>query len=149
MYEVGDIVYIISNKQRQVIPAKIVEQVTRRTLSGEQISYKIQLPGDPNQTRTVDLSSVDGSVHTSIEEVRDLLYKHAMGAIDSVLEAASSMRDSSFGPEKIADVSLQSAGQRDNVQQVEVPKSKKNGASKLKIQFPDGSSANVNMPDVQ
>ena len=28
MYEVGDIVYIISNKQRQVIPAKIVEQVT-------------------------------------------------------------------------------------------------------------------------
>jgi hypothetical protein len=149
MYEVGDIVYIISNKQRQVIPAKIVEQVTRRTLSGEQISYKIQLPGDPNQTRTVDLSSVDGSVHTSIEEVRDLLYKQAMGAIDSVLEAASSMRAASFGVKKTEDIAVQAVVQTDIVHHAEVPKSKKNGASKLKIQLPDGSSANVSMPDVQ
>lgn len=148
MYEVGDIVYIISNKQRQVIPAKIVEQVTRRTLSGEQVSYKIQLPGDPNQTRVVDLSGVDGTVHSSIEEVRDLLYKHAMSAIDSVIETANSMRDSSFEV-KQRSVSVEHRTQETSQDAVEAPKSKKNGASKLKIQLPDGSSANVSMPDVQ
>ena len=148
MYEVGDIVYIISNKQRQVIPAKIVEQVTRRTLSGEQISYKIQLPGDPNQTRIVDLSGIDGTVHSSIDEVRELLYNHAISAIDSVIDSACTMRDANFevkppasAPERfVQDVTPQT---------VEAPKTKKNGASKLKIQLPDGSSANVSVPDVQ
>lgn len=148
MYEVGDIVYIISNKQRQVIPAKVVEQVTRRTLNGEQVSYKIQLPGDPNQTRIVDLAGVDGSVHSSIEEVRDLLYKHAISAIDSVIETANNMRDASF--EVKTRVASNEPLVQDSAQTVtEVPKSKKNGASKIKIQLPDGSSANVTIPDVQ
>lgn len=148
MYEVGDIVYIISNKQRQVIPAKVVEQVTRRTLNGEQVSYKIQLPGDPNQTRIVDLAGVDGSVHSSIEEVRDLLYKHAISAIDSVIETANNMRDASF--EVKTRVASNEPLVQDSAQNVtEVPKSKKNGASKIKIQLPDGSSANVTIPDVQ
>lgn len=151
MYEVGDIVYIISNKQRQVIPAKIVEQVTRRSLSGEQVSYKIQLPGDPNQTRIVDLSGVDGTVHTSMDEVRDLLYKQATSAIDHVLESASNMRDASFGaipPVKSEETTHQESAPSTS-HSSPLPGSKKNGASKIKIQFPDGSNANVSIPDVQ
>lgn len=148
MYEVGDIVYIISNKQRQVIPAKIVEQVTRRTLNGEQISYKIQLPGDPSQTRIVDLSGVDGSVHSSIDEVRDLLYKHAISAIDNVIDTAVNMRDASFELKPRVDP-IETSIEQPAQKPADVSKTKKNGTSKIKIQLPDGSSANVSIPDVQ
>ena len=86
-----------------------------------------------------------------MDEVRDLLYKQATSAIDHVLESASNMRDASFGaipPVKSEETTHQESAPSTS-HSSPLPGSKKNGASKIKIQFPDGSNANVSIPDVQ
>ena len=57
MYQVGDILYIISNKRRQIVPVQVCEQVTRRTLDGEHTSYKIKLPESGKEVE-LDLSLI-------------------------------------------------------------------------------------------
>ena len=64
MYAVGDVVYVISNKKRNVVPVQIVEQIVRRSLEGESVSFKAALPGkDPS--KTIDLDEIDGTVKKS------------------------------------------------------------------------------------
>ena len=44
MYDVGDILYVISNKRRNVVPVQVVEQIVRRTAKAEEVTFKVQLP---------------------------------------------------------------------------------------------------------
>ena len=99
MYDVGDILYVISNKRRNVVPVQVVEQIVRRTAEAEEVTFKVQLPTpakgkDPEGT--VDLHSIQGTVHRSLEEVRVVLYEQASAAINDLLQAAHQVASTKF-----------------------------------------------------
>ena len=149
MHNVGDIVFVISNKRRTVFPVQIVEQVIRKTLAGEEISYKALMPGN-DKIQPVDLQSLDGTVHTSLQTVRELLFKQAVDAIDGLLETAQELCDDHFVTHKSHEQIVNSIVE--SVSEVQLPTASKkktgNGASKIKVQLADGTSANVTLPDV-
>ena len=37
-YEVGQVLYVIMRKEKSVVPVRVVEQVSRKTLDGETVS---------------------------------------------------------------------------------------------------------------
>lgn len=137
MHNVGDIVYIISNKRRQVFPVQVVEQVIRKTLVGEEITYKVQVPGS-NHIAPVDLHGLDGTVHESLQKAKVFLYEQATSAIEAMLRTAHEL-SASF-----------EQTHQEHVEQLEEPPAVvKNGVNKMKVKLEDGTSATVTLPDVQ
>lgn len=143
MHSVGDIVYIVSNKKRQVLPAQVIEQINRKTLSGEQIQYQVLIAGAPSPVDLDSLSAV-GKIFSSLEDVRSSLYKQAEIAISQVIEDASNLANIHFGE---AEEEVEPAPPADLVEneigEAAVPKAKR-----VKVKLPDGTSASVSMPVV-
>jgi len=82
MYEVGQILYTVIEEKQIVIPVKVVEQVTIKTLEGEETNYKLLLPN--NKSQKVD-STKFSNLYTDIDKVESLLLENAKSAIDKML----------------------------------------------------------------
>ena len=54
MYDVGQILYTVLTDKQIVVPVKVVEQVVVKTLEGEKVDYKLQLPNKKNQKVSID-----------------------------------------------------------------------------------------------
>lgn len=149
MHSVGDILYVVSNKKRQVLPAQVIEQINRKTLAGEQIQYQVLIAGAQSPVDLDSLSSV-GKIFSSLEDVRSSLYRQAEVAITQVLESAASLASEHFAASD--DGSLQEIDSSDDSSDDSA--SMENGESDLpkvkrvKVKLPDGTSASVSMPDV-
>jgi len=83
---VGQIVYLLSNKDIKVYPAQVVEEINRKTLSGSETSYVIKLP-DKNKSE-VHISKIDAEIFTSAEELEEAMINNAKNKIRSLLDAA-------------------------------------------------------------
>ena len=84
-YSIGQIIFVLSNKTQKVLPGIIREDIYYRSVDGEKVSYKISI-GSPAKQRIVDLSSVDGEVYGSIEEVRSVLINKLTTFVDELTE---------------------------------------------------------------
>jgi len=82
-YNIGQIIYVLSNKTQTVLPGIVREEIHYRSLDGENISYKIAI-GPQGKQRVVDLSSVDGEVYGSLEEVRNVLVGKLTAFVDEL-----------------------------------------------------------------
>jgi hypothetical protein len=99
-YKVGQVIYLIHPQKLAVVPAQIVEQIIKRTVSGEETVYNLQPPGDVSQ---VTLSSFDGEVFENLGSVREYLLTNAQKHIEAVIERTGKTVESNFdipAPEK-------------------------------------------------
>ena len=84
MYNVGDILWIISQDRPGVIPYRVIEEVTKKTLNGTTTQYIIEIPGSSkNKSR---LLKEEDDVYTSVENVKKELLLRAEDAIDRMLK---------------------------------------------------------------
>ena len=83
LYEVGQILYLLINKSQKVAPVQVVEQVVRKSVSGEDISYTVQLPN--NEKSKVPLSNIDCEIFTSSDTIRRSMISNATSAIDKIV----------------------------------------------------------------
>lgn len=132
MYEVGQILFLILNKRQQVLPIQINEQVVRRSLEGEEISYSVAVP-TTKDVKLYDLSELDGKVYESIEEARSMMYDQATQAIDAITKKAAVVAEDRFGHRDDALTTSQDPVLED---------------SKIKVTLEDGTIANVQIPDI-
>jgi len=86
MYTIGQVLYVILSKKNQVYPMQVIEVITKKTLTGEQVSYLLQ--AGPNVSSTVMLDKVDGEVFETAEKARSILTKRATSQIDKLVSAA-------------------------------------------------------------
>ena len=84
-YEVGSIVYLIDSKSRAIIPAQVNEQLTSKTVSGENVTHNIALPNG----KVVKLESINSTFFCSLDEVRAYLLEKAMELIDQGITHAT------------------------------------------------------------
>jgi hypothetical protein len=89
--EVGQIIYILSRKDRKVYPAIIIEEICRKTIEEEAVSYVIRLP-DKSKTQ-VKLEEIDADYFVSIQEVEREMKRAAEEQIDIILSSALKMTD--------------------------------------------------------
>ena len=140
MYQVGQVLFIILNKKQQVIPVQVTEQVVRRSLNGEEISYSISIP-NRDENRVLELDSIDGEVFESIDSVREYMLEQTTQIISTITDRALKVAKNRFdydGP-LISDLGHGLA----------LPSPDESGEpSSVKVELEDGTLANVKIPNI-
>ena len=91
MYEVGQIIFLVSRKAQSILAAQVCEQNVKKTLDGEETSFRVRIGGDfdsPGDLKLYDLDRVDADIYGSPEEASECLYKAAQTAIDGLVNGA-------------------------------------------------------------
>ena len=102
-YTVGQIIYLLSRKEIKVYPAQIVEEIKRKTISEEIVSYIIRLP-DKSGTEVL-IDEVSAEIFTSINDLEIKMVENAKNLESVFLPAkeessAESIKDTKNIPEK-------------------------------------------------
>jgi len=88
-YTVGQIIYLLSKKEVKVFPAQIVEEIKRKTIEKELVSYVIQLP-NPEKTEVL-LETITADVFVSLDSLEQKMVDNAHVQIKSFLQRAKEM----------------------------------------------------------
>ena len=96
-YEVGQVLYVIMRKEKSVVPVRVVEQVSRKTLDGETVSYIVELPVKPIET--ISLEKLGTGIYASSEAAMQIMLKNADETIRKIIQKAEAIATSSFGLE--------------------------------------------------
>jgi hypothetical protein len=86
-YNVGQVVYLLNNKEMRIFPARIEEEIIRRKASGEEVQYKIMLPTKSRDV--VDLGELDATVFVLESDLRNHMIENAIKTIDSMIDRAN------------------------------------------------------------
>lgn len=85
-YTVGQVIYIVLNKEARVYPMQIVEEITKKTLEGEVVTYMVR--GGAEAAAVVSISQVNGEIFDSIDEASEALKARAIASINKLIAAA-------------------------------------------------------------
>lgn len=88
-FDVGQVVFLLSNKEARVFPALVTEQIDKKTMAGREKHYVVKLPN--KEMSEVPMSKVDAQVFKSIESAREEMVSRATNQIDRILEKAMSV----------------------------------------------------------
>lgn len=140
-YNVGQVLYIVPTNDNKVIPVLVVEEITKRTLKGSVVTYRIQSGGDATKVFMID--DVKGTFFASPDAAKKSLIEIASARINKIVDhaakkarewynsGAASQQDPlvSIGPDDMASM--------DDLE--DVP----DGAPVAKVQLDDGTVANI------
>lgn len=99
MYEVGQLIYTIIEDKHKVMPLKVSEQVTTKTLEGEKTVYKAILPGSNKKVLLDKLSNI----WTDLDEVKEHMLQNANKAIDNMLNETKKVKEKYFVDKELID----------------------------------------------
>ena len=85
-YKIGQVVYVIINKEMKVYPMRVIQEITKRSLKGAEITY--MLVGNPTQNQQVALSDIAGEVFNSDVEAKKALINRATRSINQLVDNA-------------------------------------------------------------
>ena len=92
MYNVGDILWIVSEKRPGVMPFTVVEEVTKKTILGVETVYFVESLQNRKKFR---LDNMPGEKFISVEEAKSQLLLKAEAAIDKMLEIGKNLIEES------------------------------------------------------
>ena len=93
-HEVGQIVFVMLRKQRQVLPVLVVEETTKKTLDGQTYAYTVQLP-NPEKT-CVSLEKMDADVFETLDDVKESMLRSAATTIENIILSAEAIGSEHF-----------------------------------------------------
>lgn len=144
MYSVGQILFVVLNKKPQIIPVKVIEQVVRRSLDGENIQYSVQVPTAEGD-KTFELDELDAEVYTSISDVENAMFENARNMIKHMSEKATRVATSKFEYSPSLPKQPSTETQDGSISIPDTPPSAQ--VSSQKVQLDDGTVVNLHLPD--
>lgn len=69
-YQVGQVLYVVSPDHDHVVPMRVCEEIRRRTVAGEVVTY---LVNSGPEARSFDLAEANGKVFATLDEAKDHL----------------------------------------------------------------------------
>jgi len=134
-FKIGDIVYILNPdpvKANQVlIPAKIEEQIITRNFNGEDVKHIVNLPDGKSYT----LEKITDNVFSNLDDAKVYMMNQASQMISRVIDSCRSHASSAFGSiEETIDLGQEEFTKPDT--------------DKVVIELPNGSKANVTIPEI-
>ena len=141
-YEVGSVLWIIHTDRPGLMAYRVVEEITKKTLEGEQIQYLVQ--SATPKSKTVRLDQIKGNIFEDSEEAKQKMIENATRAIDGMVTKIQGNVDTFFGSTLLEEEDPQPKKRSSR-------KSKK--TEKLKpgyqwIEMEDGSRAQIKIPEV-
>lgn len=86
-YRVGQILYVILKREASSIyPMQVVEEITKKTLNGEETSYILRAGSDPRKTFSV--SEIDGEIFDSSENAKKILIDRVVKIVSDRVDTA-------------------------------------------------------------
>lgn len=67
-YDVGQIIYVLTEESDHIVPMQICEEIRRRTVEGEQVTYLVR--SGPDQKGTFRMDEIKGRVFNTIDQVK-------------------------------------------------------------------------------
>ncbi len=125
-FKVGQIAYINYSKKRLIIPAKVVEQIVRKTESQEIVDWNLLTPDNTS----ILFSNLNDPIFPNLDSAKAALLKSATSAIDKMSEVCLEIQEKIWST--------------DNSQVVNNNKN----LDKIKVTLTDGTVANVSVPFV-
>ena len=141
-YEVGSVLWVIHSDRPGLMAYRVVEEITKKTLEGEQIQYLVR--SATTKSKTVKLDSIKGIIFEDSEEAKQKMIENATRAIDGMVVKIQGNVDTFFGSTLLEEEEPTPTKRSSR-------KSKK--AEKLKpgyqwIELEDGSRAQIKIPEV-
>lgn len=81
-YKIGQVLYVLLNRETKICPVQVVEEITKRTLNGETINYVVKVG---KKGETVPLSEMGGQVFDSIETLRKTLFERITRSVETII----------------------------------------------------------------
>jgi len=94
VYDVGQILYLLINKSQKIAPVQVVEQIVRKSIEGENVSYVVKLPN--SEGTKIDLSKIDCEIFISSRDIRSLMVENATSAIDNLVSESVKISQTMF-----------------------------------------------------
>lgn len=105
---VGQVVYILSNKAEAVLPALVVKEHRTTHLHGEEVNWTVSY-GPPGKEKTIDSSKIDGELFGTLDEVRDVMSSRFMDYVENLVNNAANLQGKWYPK---SDVPAQTSGDR-------------------------------------
>ncbi len=70
-YDVGQIIYVLSGETDKIIPMQVCEELRRRSIEGEDVTYLVR--SGPNKAETFKIDQINGKVFSTLELAREHL----------------------------------------------------------------------------
>ena len=84
-YRVGQVVYAVLRKEAKVIPLQVIEEITKRSLNGEETTYMVKVGKD---AKTAAIASLDAEIFDNADAARSMLVERATQAITQRVDDA-------------------------------------------------------------
>ncbi len=129
-YSVGDIIWVFLNKRPGLVVLQISEQITKKTLDGEETIYRLKTMNarEKNDT-TITLEDIPGDIYKDSASARAAMIATATTAIDKMIASAQNALVQKTEISSPQPPPLQELNSEDS------------------ILLPDGTRARINIPD--
>ena len=153
MHEVGQIIFLVSRKSQSILAAQICEQNVKKTLDGEETTFRVKIGGEEVNDGIYDLSKIDADIYGSPEEASASLYESAKLAIDGFVADAVEDAKQSFAYQPDPIKKNRGRPRKSTIPpKVSTPKKRKTSkkseqdSAATYVTMPDGSQARLKTP---
>jgi hypothetical protein len=94
--QIGQIIYVLSNKAQKIIPAIVVEEMTVKKLDGNETSWKVSV-GPTGKEKIIDSKRLDGELYATLDEVQAVLKERLDQFINSIVVDAEKRANLWYG----------------------------------------------------
>ena len=100
-YEVGQVVYLLSEKSLNIVPALIVEEIVRKTMNESVTEYKVELP-DEKRTRA-NKSSISSMIFNDTSKLKEFMLENTRKSVEKLIDNAIQVRNLAFNDDLISE----------------------------------------------
>lgn len=108
-YEVGQIIYILKNKNLQIVPAKVNEEIVRKTINETIVQYVLGLP-DNNE---IMIDDVDDKIFKDIDDLKSFMLENTKKTVETLIDKALIDKDKYFINHKKEEIKVSQHVQND------------------------------------
>lgn len=145
-YKIGQVLFVVLKKENRVVAFQVVEELVKRTLEGEVVTYMARL-GTSNEN--IPVSDIDGEIYESAEKLRKTLVEKATSSVNRIVDAAV-QRSREWYPTGFANEQGELAAVRKTrspkKQQEQNPQVTDQGSDESFVELADGTRARVRLP---
>lgn len=147
-YHVGQVLYIVPKNDNKVIPVLVVEEITKKTLKGSEVTYRIQSTNDTSKIYMID--DISGTFFVSPEAAKKSLIEIASARITKIVDHAAKKAREWYGPGVDASISPDPMISLTSDDMDDIGMSQDESPSTVtRIQLEDGTVANLKISPPQ
>lgn len=140
-YKIGQVLYVLLNRETKICPVQVVEEITKRTLSGETINYIVKVG---KKGETTSLSDMDGQVFDSVDSLRTTLYDRITRSVETIITNTVVRANEWYPTQQQVEETIQ-------IQELAQPEivtftEETIGDEETMVTLPDGTVAKLKMP---